>query len=668
MAADGRGRPRDALVGALADRPPRRGSAGHAREPVRRRGSRRERLLAFADDLDPREIAAYVETGEPLEVAGAFTIDGRASAFITHIEGTPSAVVGLSVPVLRSLVRGFGIAWSDLWTPPRGPTCRSRHAPPGRFCARQPKKGAGGAIGWGTMPRISKVLIANRGEIAVRVIRAARDSGIGSVAVYADQDRDAQHARLADEAYALDGTTSADTYLVIDKILSVARRSGADAVHPGYGFLAENADFARAVQAAGLIWIGPSPEAIEQLGDKVSARHIAERVGAPLAPGTLNPVSGADEVLEFVDQHGLPVAIKAAFGGGGRGLKVARTRDEVPELFESATREAVAAFGRGECFVEKYLDQPRHVETQCLADEHGNVVVVSTRDCSLQRRHQKLVEEAPAPFLTDAQTAELYESSKAILREVGYVGAGTCEFLIGRDGTVSFLEVNTRLQVEHPVSEEVTGIDLVREQFRLAEGGVLDYADPEARGHSFEFRINGEDAGRGFMPAPGPIHVFKAPGGPGVRVDSGVQAGDEISGSFDSLLAKLIVTGSSREDALERSRRALAEFEVAGLPTVLPFHRAIVDDPAFAPADGEPFSIYTRWIETEFDNTIPAWSGEAEAPDPTTSAPRSSSRWVASGSRSRCRPAWAPAPRLPPPPPSDAEPRARAWSRPPARR
>ncbi|MET4051014.1 acetyl-CoA/propionyl-CoA carboxylase biotin carboxyl carrier protein [Frigoribacterium sp. PvP054] len=466
------------------------------------------------------------------------------------------------------------------------------------------------------MPRISKVLIANRGEIAVRVIRAARDAGIGSVAVYADQDRDAQHARLADEAYALGGTTSAETYLVIDKILSVARRSGADAVHPGYGFLAENADFARAVQAAGLVWIGPSPEAIEQLGDKVSARHIAERVGAPLAPGTLNPVSGADEVLEFVDQHGLPVAIKAAFGGGGRGLKVARTRDEVPELFESATREAVAAFGRGECFVEKYLDQPRHVETQCLADAHGNVVVVSTRDCSLQRRHQKLVEEAPAPFLTDEQTTKLYESSKAILREVGYVGAGTCEFLIGKDGTVSFLEVNTRLQVEHPVSEEVTGLDLVREQFRLAEGGVLDYDDPEARGHSFEFRINGEDAGRGFMPAPGPIHVFKAPGGPGVRVDSGVQAGDEISGSFDSLLAKLVITGSSREDALERSRRALAEFEVAGLPTVLPFHRAIVDDPAFAPTDGRPFSIYTRWIETEFDNTLPAWSGEAEAPRP----------------------------------------------------
>ena len=460
------------------------------------------------------------------------------------------------------------------------------------------------------MPRITKVLIANRGEIAVRVIRAAKDSGIASVAVYADQDRDALHVRLADEAYALDGTTSADTYLVIDKLLSVARRSGADAVHPGYGFLAENADFARAVIAAGLTWIGPSPDAIERLGDKVSARHVAEKVGAPLAPGTLNPVANAAEVLDFVDVYGLPVAIKAAFGGGGRGLKVARTREEVGELFESATREAIAAFGRGECFVEKYLDQPRHVETQCLADAYGNVVVVSTRDCSLQRRHQKLVEEAPAPFLTPEQTEKLYSSSKAILKEVGYQGAGTCEFLIGKDGTVSFLEVNTRLQVEHPVSEEVTGIDLVREQFRLAEGGELDYDDPAPRGHSFEFRINGEDAGRGFIPSPGPVHVFKAAGGPGVRVDSGIQAGDVISGAFDSMLAKLIVTGSSREEALERSRRALDEFEVAGLPTVLPFHRAIVRDPAFAPQDGEPFSVYTRWIETEWVNEIEPWSGE----------------------------------------------------------
>jgi acetyl-CoA/propionyl-CoA carboxylase biotin carboxyl carrier protein len=459
------------------------------------------------------------------------------------------------------------------------------------------------------MARITKILIANRGEIAVRVIRAARDSAIATVAVYADQDRDARHVRLADEAYALNGTTSADTYLVIDKLLSVARRSGANAVHPGYGFLAENADFARAVIDQGLIWIGPSPEAIEKLGDKVSARHIAEKVGAPLAPGTLNPVSGADEVLAFADVHGLPVAIKAAFGGGGRGLKVAHTREEIPEMFDSATREAIAAFGRGECFVEKYLDKPRHVETQCLADAHGNVVVVSTRDCSLQRRHQKLVEEAPAPFLTPEQTELLYRSSKAILKEVGYLGAGTCEFLIGADGTVSFLEVNTRLQVEHPVSEEVTGIDLVREQFRLAEGEPLGYDDPVARGHSLEFRINGEDPGLNFMPMPGPVHVLRFPGGPGVRVDSGVTTGDVISGAFDSLLAKLIVTGKTRDDALERSRRALAEFEVAGLPTVLPFHRAIVDDPAFAPADGAPFTVYTRWIETEFNNQLEPWSG-----------------------------------------------------------
>jgi len=467
------------------------------------------------------------------------------------------------------------------------------------------------------MPRITKVLIANRGEIAVRVIRAARDAGIGSVAVYADQDRDARHAKLADEAYALDGMTSAETYLVIDKLLSVARRSGADAVHPGYGFLAENPDFARAVIDAGLIWIGPSPEAIERLGDKVSARHVAEKVGAPLAPGTLNPVADAAEVLEFVDVHGLPVAIKAAFGGGGRGLKVARTREEVPELFESATREAVAAFGRGECFVEKYLDKPRHVETQCLADEHGNVVVVSTRDCSLQRRHQKLVEEAPAPFLTEEQNRLLYEASKAILKEVGYVGAGTCEFLVGQDGTISFLEVNTRLQVEHPVSEEVTGLDLVREQFRLAEGGVLDYPDPVASGHSIEFRINGEDPGRNFLPAPGPVHQLRFPGGPGVRIDSGVTSGDEISGAFDSLLAKLIVTGATRKDALERARRALDEFEVAGLPTVLPFHRDIVRNPAFAPEGDEPFSVYTRWIETEYDNQLEPWSGElAESAGP----------------------------------------------------
>ncbi len=457
-------------------------------------------------------------------------------------------------------------------------------------------------------PRISKVLIANRGEIAVRVIRAARDAGIGSVAVYADQDRDARHVRLADEAYALEGETSAETYLVIDKLLSVARRSGADAVHPGYGFLAENADFARAVIDAGLIWIGPSPEAIERLGDKVSARHVAEKVGAPLAPGTLEPVTGADEVLAFADEVGLPVAIKAAFGGGGRGLKVARTREEIPELYESAVREATAAFGRGECFVEKYLDEPRHVETQCLADSAGTVIVVSTRDCSLQRRHQKLVEEAPAPFLTDEQRDLLYSSSKAILKEVGYLGAGTCEFLIGKDGTVSFLEVNTRLQVEHPVSEEVTGMDLVREQFRIAEGGLLDDVDPENHGHSIEFRINGEDPGRNFLPTPGPVQVLRFPGGPGVRVDSGVTTGDVISGAFDSLLAKLIVTGHSREDAMERARRALDEFEVAGLPTVLPFHRKIVRDPAFTAENGE-FGVYTRWIETDFDNDLEPWGG-----------------------------------------------------------
>ncbi len=466
------------------------------------------------------------------------------------------------------------------------------------------------------MPHIAKVLIANRGEIAVRVIRAARDAGKASVAVYADQDRDAMHARLADEAYALEGATSADTYLSIDKILSVARRSGADAVHPGYGFLAENADFARAVIGAGLTWIGPSPDAIEALGDKVTARHVAEKVGAPLAPGTPGPVAGADEVIAFAKEHGLPIAIKAAYGGGGRGLKVARELDEVAELFESATREAITAFGRGECFVEKYLDRPRHVETQCLADAEGNVVVVSTRDCSLQRRHQKLVEEAPAPFLTDAQNEILYSASKAILKEVGYVGAGTCEFLIGADGTISFLEVNTRLQVEHPVSEEVTGIDLVREQFRLAEGGVLDYDDPQPTGHSIEFRINGEDPGRGFLPQPGRIHQFKTFGGPGIRLDSGVTAGDSVSGAFDSLLGKIIVSGRDRAEALERSRRALDEFEIAGMPTVLPFHRKVVRDPAFTADDGE-FGVFTRWIETEFDNDIAPWDGELEAPEHT---------------------------------------------------
>jgi acetyl-CoA/propionyl-CoA carboxylase biotin carboxyl carrier protein len=452
---------------------------------------------------------------------------------------------------------------------------------------------------------VKNVLIANRGEIAVRVIRACRDAGITSTAVYADPDRDALHAQLADQAYALHGDTAAETYLDIPKILAAAEKSGADAVHPGYGFLSENADFAQAVIDAGLIWIGPPPEAIRALGDKVSARHIAQRAGAPQVPGTADPVADADEVVAFAREHGLPVAIKAAFGGGGRGMKVARDIDEIPELFESAVREAVAAFGRGECFVERYLDRPRHVETQCLADSAGNVVIISTRDCSLQRRHQKLVEEAPAPFLTEEQNAELVRASKAILAEAGYVNAGTCEFLVGTDGVISFLEVNTRLQVEHPVSEEVTGIDLVREQMRIADGGLIDYPDPISRGHSIEFRINGEDPGRGFLPAPGALTVWDPPSGPGVRVDAGFRAGDVIGGNFDSLLAKLIVTGATRTEALERSRRALDEFTVDGIATALTFHRAVVRDPAFTDPDG--FHVHTRWIETEFDNQIPAY-------------------------------------------------------------
>ncbi|CAB4927232.1 unannotated protein [freshwater metagenome] len=458
---------------------------------------------------------------------------------------------------------------------------------------------------------ISKVLIANRGEIAIRVARACRDAGIASVAVYADPDRDALHVKAADEAYALNGSNAAETYLVVDKLLDVARRSGADAVHPGYGFLSENADFAQAVIDAGFTWIGPSPDAIRSLGDKVSARHIAQRAGAPQVEGTPDPVTHADEIIAFAKAHGLPVAIKAAFGGGGRGLKVARTLEEIPELYESAVREAVAAFGRGECFVERYLDNPRHVETQVLADMHGNVVVVSTRDCSLQRRHQKLVEEAPAPYLTDAQTAQLYSASKAIVKEAGYVGAGTCEFLVGIDGTISFLEVNTRLQVEHPVTEEVSGIDLVREQFRIANGEALGYDDPPLRGHSFEFRINGEDPGRSFLPAPGVLSLWNPPSGPGVRVDAGFAQGDVIGGNFDSLLAKLIVTGATRQQALERSRRALDEFEIEGIATALTFHRVVVRDPAFATDDATPFTVHTRWIETEFDNQIPAYTGAA---------------------------------------------------------
>ncbi|MBD0863772.1 acetyl/propionyl/methylcrotonyl-CoA carboxylase subunit alpha [Gordonia sp. zg691] len=472
-----------------------------------------------------------------------------------------------------------------------------------------------------TPSAISKVLIANRGEIAVRVIRAARDAGIESVAVYAEPDANALFVKLADEAFALGGQTSAESYLVFDKILDAAKKSGADAIHPGYGFLSENGDFAQAVIDAGLIWIGPSPQSIRDLGDKVTARHIALKADAPMAPGTKDPVKNADEVVEFAKEYGVPVAIKAAFGGGGRGMKVAYTIEEIPDLFESATREAVAAFGRGECFVERYLDKARHVEAQVIADQHGNVIVAGTRDCSLQRRFQKLVEEAPAPFLTDKQRKKIHESAKAICREAGYYGAGTVEFLVGNDGLVSFLEVNTRLQVEHPVTEETAGIDLVRQQFRIANGEKLELTeDPTPRGHSFEFRINGEDAGRNFLPAPGPISVYKEPTGPGVRVDSGVVEGDVIGGQFDSMLAKLIVTGETREQALERSRRALAEFQVEGLATVIPFHRHIVSNPAFI-GDGEKFDIYTKWIETDWDNPIEPYTG-GEPIEEDDAAPR----------------------------------------------
>lgn len=456
---------------------------------------------------------------------------------------------------------------------------------------------------------VSKILIANRGEIAVRVIRAARDEGLQTVAVYADPDRDSLHVKLADEAYALGGSTAAQSYLVMDKLIEVAIRSGADAVHPGYGFLSENAQFAQKCIDAGLTWIGPSPQSITRLGDKVAARHIAQKVGAPLVPGTKDPVKSADEVVAFADEHGLPIAVKAAFGGGGRGIKVARDRESIVEMYESAVREATAAFGRGECFIERFLDSPRHVETQCLADAHGNVVVVSTRDCSLQRRNQKLVEEAPAPYLSEEQTKRLYEASRAILREAGYQGTGTCEFLVGTDGTISFLEVNTRLQVEHPVSEEISGLDLVREQFRIARGEKIEEKDPVLRGHSFEFRINGEDPGRSFMPAPGTIEKLNVPTGPGVRWDSGFVAGDVIGGNFDSMLAKLIVTGADREQALQRARRALSELSIEGMPTVVPFHRVILEDPAFVPAEGEDFKVHTRWIETEFNNTIPMYDG-----------------------------------------------------------
>ncbi|TXI57213.1 acetyl/propionyl/methylcrotonyl-CoA carboxylase subunit alpha [Mycolicibacter arupensis] len=469
--------------------------------------------------------------------------------------------------------------------------------------------------------KISKVLVANRGEIAVRVIRAARDAGLASVAVYAEPDADAPHVRLADEAFALGGQTSAESYLVFEKILDAAAQSGANAIHPGYGFLSENADFAQAVLDAGLIWIGPSPQSIRDLGDKVTARHIAARAKAPLVPGTPDPVKDADEVVAFAKEYGVPVAIKAAFGGGGRGMKVARTLEEIPELFESATREAIAAFGRGECFVERYLDKPRHVEAQVIADQHGNVVVAGTRDCSLQRRFQKLVEEAPAPFLTDAQRKEIHESAKRICKEAGYYGAGTVEYLVGQDGLISFLEVNTRLQVEHPVTEETSGIDLVREQFRIANGEALDITeDPAPRGHSIEFRINGEDAGRGFLPAPGPVTRFDPPTGPGIRMDSGVETGSVIGGQFDSMLAKLIVTGATRSEALERARRALDEFHVEGLATVIPFDRVVVRDPAFV-GDENGFTVHTRWIETEFENNIEPFTG-GEPLDEDDAAPR----------------------------------------------
>jgi acetyl-CoA/propionyl-CoA carboxylase, biotin carboxylase, biotin carboxyl carrier protein len=466
-----------------------------------------------------------------------------------------------------------------------------------------------------TTTTLGAVLVANRGEIAVRVIRACRDAGLRSVAVYAEGDREAPFVTLADEAFALGGTTPVESYLDPARLLRVAARAGAGSVHPGYGFLAENAEFAQAVIDAGLVWIGPPPQVIRDLGNKVTARQLAAKAGAPLVPGTREPVSGPQEVMAFVQEHGLPVAIKAAFGGGGRGLKIARTLDEIPEQLDSAIREAVMAFGRPECFVERYLDRPRHVEAQVLADQHGTIVVVGTRDCTLQRRHQKLVEEAPAPFLSDEQRRGIHEAARAICAEAAYVGAGTVEFLVGPEGDISFLEVNTRLQVEHPVSEETTGLDLVAEQFRIAAGDRLILSsDPAPRGHAIEFRINAEDPARGFLPVPGVVTVFDPPSGPGVRLDTGIRAGSVIDGQFDSLLAKLIVVGADREQALARSRRALAEFVIEGVPTVLPFHRAVVDDPAFATADG--FAVHTRWIETELSALLEPAGGAAEVPAP----------------------------------------------------
>ncbi|MGB3813588.1 MAG: biotin carboxylase N-terminal domain-containing protein [Shinella sp.] len=463
---------------------------------------------------------------------------------------------------------------------------------------------------------MKKILIANRGEIAVRIVRACRDHGLQSVAVYADPDADALFVRLADEAYGLGGVRPAETYLDIEKLIAIARRSGADAVHPGYGFLSERAEFAKAVQDAGLIWIGPDPHVIEALGDKVEARRLAQSVGAPLVAGSDGPVSSAAEVIAFAEQHGLPVAIKAAHGGGGRGIKVAWKMEEIADLYESAVREATVAFGRGECFLERFLDRPRHIEAQVIADRHGNVLVLGTRDCSAQRRNQKLIEEAPAPFLTPEQRERIHAAAKAICAAAGYCGAGTVEFLLGVDGTISFLEVNTRLQVEHPVTEETTGIDLVIEQFRIAEGLPLRVLEtPEPRGHSIEFRINAEDPGRGFLPTPGTITAFDPPSGPGVRVDSGVVSGSSIPGVFDSLMAKLIVTGATREEALRRARRALKEFRIEGVATVLPFHSAAIDTEDFIGTDG--FKVHTRWIETDFAAMPDAMARPEAVADPS---------------------------------------------------
>ncbi len=460
---------------------------------------------------------------------------------------------------------------------------------------------------------MKKVLIANRGEIALRVVRACRDYGVASVAVYADADIDAPFARAADEAWGLCGDRPRETYLDIGKLIAIAHRSGADAVHPGYGFLSERAEFARAVQSAGLTWIGPDPQVIEALGDKVEARRIAGQVGAPLVAGSDGPVATAAEAEAFARGAGLPVAIKAAFGGGGRGMKVAWRLEEVQELFASAVREATAAFGRGDCYVERFLDRPRHVEAQVIADRHGAVVVAGTRDCSLQRRNQKLVEEAPAPFLTDEQRDRIHAAARDICLAAGYTGAGTVEFLLGADGVLSFLEVNTRLQVEHPVTEETTGVDLVVEQLRIADGLPLSVTEtPAVRGHSIEFRINAEDPGRGFLPAPGSVTVFAPPAGPGVRVDAGVEAGGAVLPAFDSLMAKLVVTGPTRQAALARARRALAEFRIEGVPTVLPFHRAVVDEPDFTAETG--FRVHTRWIETAFAARFDP------APDPLAAA------------------------------------------------